>query len=571
MSFCGGTDEKSGLWGAIPAKSISGFVPGELMSLAAPNARAQFYVDTPLGKADGIFFGLLYLMRRKGFDVHKVSEWIEISPVHPQYYQLTIQQKQTLENQIKTALAGVQTAISDYELLFHDWRRYKEYLDYFNKIEEAKKEKDEEKMRENERILRSIFVDQVDVHTGEGVALKLIVPRWPTIIVDFMRLSDEDTDPKKIAKKYEFSEVEGLVLSVKNKLYLKWRDFFYNTVKSRFQHLTELMKARERSIKEYRNMIRPYMARFRHIREMGETTEGQKLLHEQSWWRPATQAVSVDASEYWLWKPFWPAEIHRPPLGGEKENVSISRAPFDRVVRDYLRANWDFIKDEYKTITTSPTGIEPLDKWVIYLQDKMVKHYHKTEGYRSILTARDILEVRNDFVNMYEKMERWNWLLSPYFMTVELNIFRIVFRLADGTEGETLIIGSYPDLALCVKMDTQNVLLLRMLELKLQEKEFLSWITDMMGESVEGKKIEEFLSETHPMIFKSEKMPMPGEYKIPDLKKDYGSFLRKIRFFRPGPYDSVFFERIAALAVKDIAQTAFADTKRYIKSAMGAG
>jgi hypothetical protein len=572
MSYVGGTS-KDGLWGDMPKGEIDGFIPGEMMSLCAPNARSQMMIDTPLGKGDGVFFGLLFNFRRRGFDVHKVSEKMEISPVHSQYYQLTIGQKQALEGQIKTALAGVNTAISDYELLSHDYRRYKEYLDYFEAIEKAKKDKDEAKMKENERILRSIFIDQVDVHTGEGVALKMIVPRWPTIIVDFMKLNDEDNDPKKIGRDYEVSEVEGVVLSVKNKLYLKWREYFLETLKSRFRHLNELREARHRSIEEYRNMIRPYISRYKQIREIGETEGGRKMLFNQSWWRPSTQAVSMDASEYWLWKPFWPSEIHRPPMGAETEKRSIMRMPFDRVTRDYFKANWDMLKGvkKYETLTTSITGAEPIDKWVIFFMDKMVKYYHEKENFRATLDARDLLDARQDFFNKFKDMERWNWLLSPYFVTIELTLWRLVYRLPDGTESETLIVGDYPDNSMCAKMDSQNVMILRLLELKLQEKEFMHWVSDMIGETVAGRNIADILNEKHPSIFEKGKELKAGNFKVPDVAKQYGSFSSNIRFFRPGPYDSLFFERIAALSVKDIGQTVYAEMKKFLKSAAGAG
>ena len=140
MSFVGGKflDHKKGIEG-LPAilggapgdGPIKGFVPGKISHATPPNARTQIMLDTPMGKGSGIFFGFLWQMRKKGFVVDKVQEMIEISPVHSQYYQITIQQKQNLENQIKSSLAGIQTSISDYELLSHDLRRYREYMKLF--------------------------------------------------------------------------------------------------------------------------------------------------------------------------------------------------------------------------------------------------------------------------------------------------------------------------------------------------------------------------------------------------------------------------------------------------------
>lgn len=549
-----------------------GFVPGEIVHMSPPNARTQMMIDTPLGKASGIFFGFLWQMRKRGFHVVKAQEWIEVSPVHSQYYQLTVQQKQTLEGQVKSALAGIQTSISDFELLFHDMRRYREYMNYFERMEKAKKEKDAEEFRKNAQTLKSIFIDQVDVHTGEGVALKLIVSRWPTIIVDFMRISDEDDDPAKIATKYGFSEAEGVVLATKNKLYKEWRGLFKETVTGRYQHLKELMNARKRSIDEYRNMVKPYIMRHKMIREMGETATGRNVLQAFSWWRPSTQAVSIDAAEYWMWKPFWPPEIHRPALQYFKEKVPILRMPYPKDMKDAIGDNWGIIKEKkYDKLETFLTGIEPVDKWVWYLKDDMVKWYKEKYNYRSNLNVIDVLDARKELNDMYTEYGRWDWLPSPYFMCLELETFRVVVRNPDGTESETFILGDYPRHPLMCPLDSQNVILLRLLELKLQQKELENYVTDMVGESVNGQKIDEAMKDDYPFLFnqgkksdKTVKAGKPGKFPAPsDLQ-------RAFRFTRSsGKYDVVFMERVAAIMLKEVNATAYAMARGYFRSAVG--
>lgn len=551
---------------------IKGFVPGEIAHAVPPNAKTQLMIDTPLGKGSGIFFGFLWQMRKKGFHVQKVDESIEISPVHTQYYQITVQQKQTLEGQIKSALAGIQTSISDYELLAHDIRRYREYMNYFENIERGRKEGDEELVRRNNQTLKSIFIDQVDVHTGEGVALKLIASRWPTIIVDFMKIKDDDEDPRKIANDYGFSEAEGVVLATKNKIFKQWRDLFKEAVMSRYKHLKELVSARERSIDEYRNMVKPYVLRHKMIREFGDSTSGRAVLKSFSWWRPATQAVSLDAAEYWIWRPFAAPELHRAPAIRYEEETDIFRSEIPAAMKHAARQSWDAVKDAgFKKLKTFVTGIEPLDDWVWFLKGKLEEYYQKRFGYRATLDIVDVLKARKALEDMYKEYSRWDWIPSPYFMTLEVNTFRVVIRNPDGTEGETFIIGSYPDRPFTAYFDTQNVMVVRMLELRLQEKELERYITDMVGESAGGEEIKKVMEGDYPYLHgvgkPKEEKKGDWERKVKDMTKR--GFGQNIRFTRPGPYDSVFMERVAAIMVKNIVQSTYGPAVKYLKSAAG--
>lgn len=583
MSFCGGEylDHKKakqdhteggmisylGTSAGMAEDTYGGLIPGEFIHITAPNAKTQIMIDTPLGKGTGMFLGFLWQMRKKGFHIQKVSEAMEISPVHSQYYQLTIQQKQTLEGQIKTALTGVQTAISDYELISHDMRRYREYMNYFENIERGKKEKDADLEKRNVQTLKSLFIDQVDVHTGEGVALKLIASRWPTIIVDFMKIGDKDEDPKKIAKDYGFSEAEGVVLATKNKIFNQWRDLFKESVKSRWQHLKELMEARKRSIEEYRNMAKPYIMRYKMIREMGETAGGRAVLKSFSWSKPAAQALSWDSAEYWMWRPFWPPEIHRPSLQRNDEDVSITGFNLPEFAKQQLiESN----KDKKKTLKVFPTGIEPVDKWVWFFKDEMVKYYKIRENFKSDLTAQDVLKARQELSDQFVEYGRWDWLPSPYFMCLEVDLFRIVQRNPDGTESETLIIGDYPRHPLMAIFNTQNAILVRLLELKLQHKELERYITDMIGETAEGEKAEDLMKENYPYLSGVEPEKKKKENKVVEkINIDKTRLQRYIRFTRGGPYHTSFMERIAAMMLKEIGQSTYAYTTKYFKSAAG--
>ncbi len=278
--------------------------PGQGINVIPPERNEYLDFTSAVGKCTETMTGLMFQFPKWGFERWRVDEWIEVSPAFQQYYQLTIQQKQQIEQQIKSGLASVGQAASDLELVSHDFRKYREFNDFFTMIEkgkqmikEGKKEDGEKQRNRGEQTLKSIFIDQVDIHTGEGVALRSIASRWPTVIADFMQLSDNDIDHKKIAadKKKNVSEAEGVILATKNKLYMEWRDrLFKETVEERYRTLLGLMQARRRSVKEYKSMLKPLMARYKMLNE-GLSEKGPRHdLKKLSFYRPESQAISVD-------------------------------------------------------------------------------------------------------------------------------------------------------------------------------------------------------------------------------------------------------------------------------------
>ena len=358
------------------------------------------------GKCSGVLFSLMFWLSKAGHKVLKVEDKMEISPIHQQFYQITIQQKQTLERQIKEGLAGVSTSITDFELLFHDLRKYKDFIDYFMAREHALETKDNKMLIKAEQSLKAVFIDQVDVHTGEGISLKHIAPRWPTIIADFMQMEDEDTDPKKIAKDYRVSEAEGVVLSTKNKLYIEWRGTFEKTVKERYQRLLGMVQSRKFSIDEYKSMLKPYIERYRSIREMGGEKSGREYLRAISWFRPGAQAVSYDWTTLWAFKPMSRPELSRISYERMEGDESILKIRFCPSFKNVIKKNIKYLRDnELGKLPLSPTGIEPLDKWVWALY-KYIEDYYNVR-----LSLKELLEIRNKFV----KDSKWGGQSEPHF------------------------------------------------------------------------------------------------------------------------------------------------------------
>ncbi|MBI4010123.1 MAG: hypothetical protein HY361_02935 [Candidatus Aenigmarchaeota archaeon] len=468
------------------------FIPGELIHVAPMNMRTYLDLSSLPGVSSRIVTPFLYYLGRNRFQRYKLFEWSEVSPVHAQFYQLTIQQKQQLENLIKQGLASISSAVSDFDLLLHDQRKYREFLDYFEAIEKGKKVKNEDLMMKNEQTLKSIFIDQVDVHTGEGIALKLIASRWPTIIVDFLKLKDEDTDPKKIAEKLKVTEAEGVVLATKNKLYVKWKELFRETVLGRFNRISELVEARRKSIQEYRNYLRPIIERFRNIRELGETEEGRRILNRSVSWarRGVSEAYSMDIQVIWAWKGMSLPDLFKRSKEAFIDEYDLLKYPkFPKGFKEWIKTEmptWsDENKNRYRRIRDYHTGIEPIDKWVLAFIPVAERVWNVK------LTALDILRARQWMINDGSALFP-NW---PYFKVWEITIVRGVTRYADGVEIENPMFDPWRPY-----LDSQNVVLMRYIELVAKEKQSENYITDLLGETAQGKRIAEIIEERYPEL-----------------------------------------------------------------------
>ncbi|HKZ45143.1 MAG TPA: hypothetical protein VJ343_00385, partial [archaeon] len=355
----------------ITSSTTEGFiVEGEIFHVCPYNLRMYLELDTPAGICGKIFLGFMAQLGKWGLVRHKVEEWMEASPANPGSYQATIQQKQQIEAQIKSGLAGISSAVSDFELLFHDLRKYRDFMQHFEKIEKGKRDKKPELVAEGTQTLKAVFIDQVDVHTGEGIAMKMIAPRWPTIIADFMKLTEKDIDQKKISERYQVSEAEGVVLATKNKLFLEWFNTFKATVLDRYERIKGLMEARKKSIEEYKNILKPYITRYRYLRELGESPEGRRLLEGLGWLRPQGQLLinTMEFQTVWVWKPFFPPDLYKSAAEPLVVKKNIFRMPFPREFKNWIREEFKTnkkLREKYSEVETSQTGIEPLDIYVM--------------------------------------------------------------------------------------------------------------------------------------------------------------------------------------------------------------
>jgi len=545
--------------------------PGKGVNAAPLEAEELLDFTAPLGKCTGVYYSLMFQLPKWGFVRFKIDEWIFVSPAFREYYELTLRQKETLEATIKSGLASIATAISDLELVMHDLRKYKEFLDYYTKIEKGKeliktgkKEEGEKLVKEGDQSLKAVFIDLVDAHTGPGIALREIAIRWPTIIADFMKLSDEDVEPEKIAKKLNVSEAEGVVLATKNKLYLEWRDkLFGETVKRRYESLRRMVEARRKSVEEYREMLKPSIARYKMITEALSSPTGRAEILK-SFFRPDAQALSIDFMRIYAWKPF-----------AVEEKYKVVRTTFDKV----SLAKAGFEEEEIKTIAKWKEKIgEKFDGYVEALPiepsiDELVrKMIPKIEAeYNVKLNALDLCKAREMLLKQFKDSiggigMTEAWVFSPYYVFLDIPISRTVLRIPPaGPEIEDIMVNN-----LVASTQSQNFIICHCLELIARDKQLENYINQMLGEAgmKEGKEIkpiEEIIKEEFPEIYKKEKEE-EVKFKLPasdvaylqrkkflkqinEIRKKIANFFRSLglemMIFRAyGPYEFIPNDRL---------------------------
>ena len=550
-------------------------MPGEGIYAAPFECECIIDVFAPPGKMDAIWGSFLSTLGKWGYEVKKVNEVYEVSPAYTEYYQRIIGQKRAWENEIKAAFASLSKSIEDFELLTHDLRKYAEYLSYYENLQRAKKEKKEEEIKKANHIFRAIFVDQVDVYTGEGLSMRSIAPRWPTIIADFMELGDEDLDFKKIAKKLNVSKAEAVILATKNRLFLEWRDrMFIPMIKQRYSLLRRLVEARRHSIMEYREQLRIMMARYEYIKEMKP-----HFFENVWWWRPGTIPLVVSMFSVWAWKPFGLEEKHK-AIRENMEYVTAREAGFNKKEIEELK------KAGVNVNKIPGLPVEPAyDKWVRYIKDKLEKAY----GVK--LTPIDVCNVMRSLASrfIYPEVHELTggsglkageaWPYSPYYILLEIGVTEQILKLPNGVVAEDFWIQPLKS-----SLATQNIIIGKNLELIAKERYVERKVSLMLGEygvSKEGlEKIDKIIQQEFPETFGAE---VKKEEKKPsflvELKESINKFKENIAkvldnlgirltFMYPGPYEPIIYDRIAEYYFP-VPGKEYGKIIRFLKKAIG--
>ncbi len=486
------------------------------------------------GTASALYYSLVFQLPKWGFNVVKSDEWIEVSPAMTKYYAETMKAREEIEAKIKTGLITAADTVSRYEMLAHDIRKYKEIMDYFE--------------RKDEHSLKAMFIDQVDIHTGEGFSLFSMPKRWPTIIADFIKLKDEDIDPDKIAKKLNISKAEAIILTTKNKLYVEWKELFGTATKERYERLKGLLESNKMTINEYKNWLKPHIARYK-MMKIG--TERPAVIKEafKAYADITGQATFTNNIKLWVWKPLRAVEARKPAI--EKVGKGFIIEPDDPFVINFLILGKD----------------SKISKGLVSIYPWLAKDGNLSDKAKKIID-----EIKKD------------WLagkggLDPnelYYIFFDIDVLRI---------GSRLPVGELEDITFTIRTYTmsQNILFVKLLELKCLELELDRYIDEILGIKAgeEGKEIREIVKGEFPEVYGAKKRLGPlGQYTTEfkkmtsNIERTFATIFPKrapsgmFVFVKPGMYESDFADRIAKIYIKP-AGSIFADITGFIKAKMG--
>lgn len=471
-------------------------IVGQAVFAIPTDQMTELNPTTPIGGCSNLYLKLIFQLPKWGYKLAKLDEWMEISPTHVEAYNLTVEQKHKLEAAIKQGLGSAAQAVADYELAKHDLRKYREILDYFKLG------------KKDEHVLRSLFIDRVDAFTGEGYSMITMAKRWPTIISDFIRMykiKKEDRDNvNKIADELKVSRAEATILKTKNSLFEEWKMLFFPEVKERYARIKNLVRAREKSIDEYREWLKPYISRYKMMREVTEKTPSKYAT--DAYMVPGFgSAWAVTGVRLLTWLGFSPPEMGKP------ERLEID--PYD----DYIKRNWVWkIEEKYK---------------VKVYRDK--DEFEEINGPKAKLRYNDILA--DKVAGKY--LEKG----ILYYNLFDINIEKIMAKVPKGGELEdmTLNIQHY--------LLSQNMLLVYCLELWAKEIAFDRHIKEIIG----VKEMEEEIRKEVELEFEPEKRKIERLESLKNITKD----LRKIGYkinsefvfkylIKPGPYEWDFKDSI---------------------------
>ncbi len=526
---------------------------GEAICSQPEDQHVMINATTPFGHGNLIYMTLTYTMPKLHYNLAKVDEHMAVSPSYPEMYGRIIAKKKEVEGQIKSGLASAAQAVADYELLKHDERKYREVLDYFK---EGQKD---------EHVLRALFIDRIDAHTGEGYSMISMTKRWPTIITDFIRVSNvekKDRDNvKKIKEKLAIPEAEAVVLKTKNKVYEEWKTIFFPDIRDRYSRVKTLVDTRRKSIDEYREWLKPYVASLKMMKDSTEL-EPSKLftMAIQPWLKPD--------SMYWvrvfMWKMLTPEEVGKPGyVEGEID-------PYD----DFVKRKIPEIEKNYGIrIVETKADAEELKR------KGMSDEKHRVLTDDDIIIVRDKIEDWGKPEQIYESEPR---LLKDryYYCFYDINIVSPLFKMEGGKEE----VDDW-NCELIPYLISQNVLLLVLLEIEAKERWLNKYVKELIGVREVEDKVRDEVNKRYNLEEKEEKKKFflsrwHAGYKSRTKKVsgrvDDWWFRTKPRtravlkyFMRIGPYETVSSERLSKMYGRYMGGGMTDPLIKYIKQQFG--
>lgn len=209
-------------------------------------ATREIVVAGEAGLPTPVYFGMIDFMKKKGYAVKKVTDWIEISP-RSAFYQDMMSKKSNIEQSMGRILPAISEVRRDMELIKHDLRKLEAVLKHFEHRDMA--------------VLKSDFVDLVDAHSPISMIGLANSGRFPTLIVDFYKCqSAGDVGALKV------SNGEKQILRNKWILFEEWKSRYGKEVKDKVTMLREQLRSRDASLENYKQSLKPYIKALHRIK-----------------------------------------------------------------------------------------------------------------------------------------------------------------------------------------------------------------------------------------------------------------------------------------------------------------
>jgi hypothetical protein len=374
-----------------------------------------------------------------------------------------------------------------------------------------------------------------------------------------MRMPDIE-DPDKLKDALKISKAEAVVLVTKNKLYNQWRKLFDSEVRARLERIQTLVRAREQSVNQYKEWLKPYIARHKLLEE-GLASEGGRKSRRTHFVPSIGQAVSSNEVTLWVWRGL--------------ESPEIMKIPHELLAKENL-TTFEGCYDEW------------LQKEVIFHpKHGLVADYPWITKKWARETAKDI----------YESLMMPN---DIYYSFCEISLTRTNIKLPTGFELEDgwFVINN--------AFMSQNIMLAKLMELKAKEEEFEQYVNKLVGVSyfnydeaknyVEGQlekrkkgeniKDEDIIDglvkkfegvgvdkESAKELFERIKgRPPPAAFSsfLGDLVDNLG--LGDFMFFKgKGPYEKDLKDRITKFYLVPLGKNRYAPIVNFIKQKIGYG
>jgi hypothetical protein len=345
--------------------------------------------------------------------------------------------------------------------------------------------------------------------------MRSIVSRWPTIITDFLKLSDDDVDIEKVKKKMNVSKAEAVVLVTKNKLYNQWKKLFEPQLKERYKRISELVKSREKSVKEYREWLKPFIARHKMIKE-GLSEPAQRRALRTTFIQHGGHATSTSKIVIWAWRELTLGELQKG--GTERLAREIGEGKVD-CYDEWTKKNLIF-NPKHGLIVKYPWIT---DNWIKEQKEWMMRPDNK-----------------------------WLEENKLYYSFLEIILDKYNIRSADGSELED---GIFDVQAILM---SQNAMFVKLLELRALQEDLNRYVDSLIGIGPEEHPAEEV-----------KKGRLEGA--LDPAKRFFGYFTMPLQLFKKGPYESDFFDRISLFWCRQMAGLRYSPVVGFIKQKMGMG